>query len=1062
VANYDAVIKLVVQGEQALERIQTRIDKLYKTISDLETKKKYAGSEKAVELVRKQANELDRVASISKNLIKQDENRLIQQSKLNAAVALYERRLKQVVNSGASELDKFKTQVQQIGNAFTFFKDRKNVTAVQALATELGRMVEYSNAVNKSQRERAANVSKLWTFNKQIVEYQEQGLNVSRAQKTFDKLKAVADTDKVTQAKKYTEALTRQLSLLKDQSKVNAELAKQDSAKLTALKELEAARSAAARGRLAQAAEQRTFLAGAQAYAYPIGPNVSSGRRTAAFGEVSAVKAERALIEKEKRILFEQEKRQLAELDQLRAANITRETNRYKGLGKTIQGSLSSAVIGGAFPLLFGQSTQAAVGGALGGLLGGPAGGFAGSLLGTALGDLLASQSAIQELGLELGFSATQADELARAFDLAGQNSDQLRAAVTNIQGLGLSTEETASAIKISNELAEEYGGKVDKIAQAFANTLESGKVSISTLNSFTAQGIPIQEELAQKLGVSRSALLEMAKDGKIAVQDVIDILVDMGREAEKTANDAKTGFDKFTESAKGLAIAIADGAGVILKNLVPALNAVLDALSSIITKATTALAKIADLDVGGVYGAVTGSGFTRGMGLGSKQNIDDITNALRKLNPALAQNSADIVKYRQAIAAANTELSKFGGAIGEYSEKTAQIEITRLQKIVNAREAALPKESIAATTPITTITAPTQLDTETRTKDTSAEELKKALEFTTELQRQVALKSTTYEYDRDILEIAYEYADRMERIASMEDQSQRVLQESLALRIQELDIEKAKSAELERQRKFAEDFIKTKTAGASYASAEIANLQELTKAGELVIYAADSIGASFRSAFNDVLTGTESAEQAISDFFAAIGAALIDYAAVAIAQYIAIGIARAFAGLTTSVSGDYFSGADASVFSGGFGVDTSGSTFDSVPNLMDIPSYGGFADGGYVTAPTKSVVGEGGADEYVIPSNKMDSAMSRWNAGARGDSVVTGADPTGGGTGGMAAAEAPSQINISGGVFQYNDTNYIRQDQIPGIVSQASKQGEARALRRLQMSPSTRRKVGI
>jgi len=120
-----------------------------------------------------------------------------------------------------------------------------------------------------------------------------------------------------------------------------------------------------------------------------------------------------------------------------------------------------------------------------------------------------------------------------------------------------------------------------------------------------------------------------------------------------------------------------------------------------------------------------------------------------------------------------------------------------------------------------------------------------------------------------------------------------------------------------------------------------------------------------------------------------------------------------------------------------------------------------GFADGGYVTGPTPALVGEGGGDEYIIPANKMDSAMSRWNAGARGDSVVDGADPTGG-MGGTAVAEAPSQINISGGVFQYNDTSYIRQDQIPSIVSQASKQGEARALRRLQMSPSTRRKVGI
>jgi len=88
VASYDAVIKLVVQGEDALKRIQDRVDKLYKTIDDLERKKKFAGSEAAAEFVRKQANELERVLAVSKQIIKQDEQRVIQQSKLNSAVDL--------------------------------------------------------------------------------------------------------------------------------------------------------------------------------------------------------------------------------------------------------------------------------------------------------------------------------------------------------------------------------------------------------------------------------------------------------------------------------------------------------------------------------------------------------------------------------------------------------------------------------------------------------------------------------------------------------------------------------------------------------------------------------------------------------------------------------------------------------------------------------------------------------------------------------------------------------------------------------------------------------------
>ena len=90
-----------------------------------------------------------------------------------------------------------------------------------------------------------------------------------------------------------------------------------------------------------------------------------------------------------------------------------------------------------------------------------------------------------------------------------------------------------------------------------------------------------------------------------------------------------------------------------------------------------------------------------------------------------------------------------------------------------------------------------------------------------------------------------------------------------------------------------------------------------------------------------------------------------------------------------------------------------------------------------------------------------MGSAMAKWSAGARGDAVVNGADPTGGNEG-AALADQPPQINISGGIMQFGGDNYIRQDQLPGIISQASKQGEARTLRRLRQSQSTRQKVGI
>ena len=118
------------------------------------------------------------------------------------------------------------------------------------------------------------------------------------------------------------------------------------------------------------------------------------------------------------------------------------------------------------------------------------------------------------------------------------------------------------------------------------------------------------------------------------------------------------------------------------------------------------------------------------------------------------------------------------------------------------------------------------------------------------------------------------------------------------------------------------------------------------------------------------------------------------------------------------------------------------------------------FAEGGYVTGPTPAVVGEGGEPEYIIPSSKMNGAMARYSAGARGEGVIDGPTPSRGG--GMAVAEAPMSINISGGITQIGGEEFVRKDQLPAIVAQASKAGEARTMRRLQMNPGARRKIGI
>lgn len=223
-------------------------------------------------------------------------------------------------------------------------------------------------------------------------------------------------------------------------------------------------------------------------------------------------------------------------------------------------GVLSNAIIGGAFPLLFGQGGGAATGGAIGGLVGGAfggAGGFAGSLLGTLIGERMGRANQVKELAADIGFTAEQTQTLATAFQQAGANFDKFQESVQNIRGLNLSIEDQANAVRLVSQLTASYGGNIDKITNAFTGALETGKVTQATLNQLTSQGIPIQDALAQRYSVSRDKLLQMAKDGQISVQALIDTLVKVGNEgmasADKQRNAFEEGFDKIQEAAKYL-----------------------------------------------------------------------------------------------------------------------------------------------------------------------------------------------------------------------------------------------------------------------------------------------------------------------------------------------------------------------------------------------------------------------------------------------------------------------------------------------------------------------------
>jgi len=237
-------------------------------------------------------------------------------------------------------------------------------------------------------------------------------------------------------------------------------------------------------------------------------------------------------------------------------------------------------------------------------------------------------------------------------------------------------------------------------------------------------------------------------------------------------------------------------------------------------------------------------------------------------------------------------------------------------------------------------------------------------------------------------------------------------------------------------------------------ATEDLNNLQQV--AVDVSQGIGNAIGNSLVSGLQSLITGAASIKEVFANMLKSVADVLAKTAAEMIARYIAIGIARAFAGMGTGGPDPNSAGVTSVLESGGF---TTG-------NLADAAISGAsFATGGYVSSPTNALIGEGGEPEYVIPESKMRTAMSRYSRGSRGNSVIpeSGATEAIGGGGGTAVA-APIDVRYT--VERINSVDYVTADQFQVGMQQAAqqgaKQGEQQTLKRLQMSGSTRKRIGI
>jgi len=279
--------------------------------------------------------------------------------------------------------------------------------------------------------------------------------------------------------------------------------------------------------------------------------------------------------------------------------------------------------------------------------------------------------------------------------------------------------------------------------------------------------------------------------------------------------------------------------------------------------------------------------------------------------------------------------------------------------------------------------------------------------------------------------------------------------------------------------------------------------LKELVNPINQITFAANTIGTAFSNAFGQVITGSKSVKEALSDAFASIGKAFLDMATQIIAKQlvlITLGLIQKALGVGVAAS----SGSSPAV---GASTVQDGGSFN-LPNEIiqlggpsDFAAKGAyfdgqtarFAKGGIVSAPTPFKFSDGGTIKNGLMGEVGPEAILPLERGADGKLGVKASIPFVAGASSVnnnfqqlqsvqlpftrtserieterqereriSAMQDPGSIDVRYESTVINNTEYVTAEQHRRGMAQAAEQGRALTLVALQNSVKTRRKVGL
>jgi len=678
-----------------------------------------------------------------------------------------------------------------------------------------------------------------------------------------------------------------------------------------------------------------------------------------------------------------------------------------KERAKSRKEALSNAIIGGAFPLLFGQGAGAAVGGGLGGAAGGLAGGqfgFGLSLVGTALGTAVDTFS--KNIS-NLASSLNKPVEALEAFEEAGfKVDDSVKANVESLLEVGNAYEAQALVLKeISDTLGPQavsqlaaYDEEIKKLEKSFQDSyaaLASELLPImlgfvTTINKLVAAfdnmpdwlknltsntiktgayaglfGIPkLQADLLGSIGEDRAkgvqppeAIAE-AESLKVQQDKALQIL-NQNKElnAQRDVLEAQlalasSGLNITTEQGYELA------KKVIYAEEYEAVQRILNQnLDKELTKAALLNAELRKKL------ALQQLDDKRASEL-ERQNKGTPSRALSLQRSILAEEQKQVDIAIQYAALQKGDLA----GLKAQRDTIVQRQDAAIQMLALERQQTLNSNKVAGDIALINDLYDSRLETLKQQygleQATNAERIRAILleEKLAGIRRRQQKEALSRELGQEIQSLALPtgniYADPFTAL----ERDQRFRRENIFadLRNQEELLQESLTGIAPKDTQTLADIDLIKKKRAEY-EALLPVIEQNQKAQLVYNETLSQIQGPINSligGFQQVIAGTKSVEEAFADFLKTIADQLLQTAATMIAQYIALGIARAFA---------FGSSPQTPSFTAGLG--TGLPLFGNYTGLSGNP-FKGLANGGPATANSPYIVGERGPELFVPNSS--------------------------------------------------------------------------------------------